>query len=348
MNQDKKYMQRCIELALNGIGNVSPNPLVGCVIVHKGEIIGEGFHQQYGFSHAEVNAVNNVKNKELLKNSVLYVNLEPCCHQGKTPPCTDLIIKHKIPEIVIGCVDTNKKVNGKGIEILQNAGCKVSVGILEKESIELNKRFFTFHFKKKPYIFLKWAQTLDGFMDIERSKKNQFETYWITNEAMKTLCHKWRSEEDAIMVGTNTAIHDNPQLTVREWNGRNPIRVIIDRELKIPKHYHIFDDSTDTLIFTTKICKSSVKTTYIQIDFSKDIIHQVLHELHKRNILSVIVEGGKFLLESIINQNLWDEATVQVGNKIFGKGLAAPSLKIKPQFIQEINDNTLIFYRNKA
>ncbi len=346
MNTHEKYMQRCIELALNGTGHVSPNPLVGCVIVYKNKIIGEGYHRQYGMPHAEVNAINQVKEKKLLKESILYVNLEPCCHHGKTPPCTDLILKYKIPTLVIGCIDSFTKVNGKGVEILRNAGCHVKVGIWENDCIEMNKRFFTFQSKKRPYIILKWAQTMDGFMDIHRTNKNLFETYWISNNEVKILCHKWRSEEDAIMVGTNTALHDNPMLTVRDWTGRNPIRIVIDRTCRIPKDYHIFDGSTQTYIITEKKIKAKKNVEYIQINFSKNIIPQILEKLYQLNILSLIVEGGKQLLESFIHLNMWDEATIQIGNQFFTKGLKAPILSIKPAMQQKINDNTLIHFRN--
>jgi len=346
MNTDVKYMQRCLELANQGLGNVSPNPMVGCVIVHEGNIIGEGFHQQYGGPHAEVNAINKVKNKELLKKSTLYVNLEPCCHYGKTPPCTDLIIENKIPNIMIGCIDSTAKVNGKGITQLQNAGCNVTVGILEDKSKELNKRFFTFNERLRPYIILKWAQTIDRFMDIERTEETKFNTYWITNAKIKILNHKWRTEEDAIMIGKNTGLHDNPQLTVREWIGKNPLRIIIDKKLHIPQHYFIFDQFTPTLVFTSENKESSINLEFIKINFEKNILPQILNILFEKNILSVIVEGGKQFLESFIHQNLWDEATVQIGNKIFNIGLKAPVIPAQPLFTMGIDKDKLIFYRN--
>ena len=344
MNFDEKYLLRCLELAKNGLGNVAPNPMVGCVIVHDNKIIGEGYHQEYGKAHAEVNAILSVKNKSLLQKSTLYVNLEPCSHFGKTPPCANLIVEHNISRVVIGCVDSFSEVSGKGIEKLKNAGVDVVVGVLEKESLELNKRFFTFHNKKRPYVILKWAKTKDGFIDLERSNQKEVERNeiagqarndetkndnWITSPLSKQLVHKWRSEEAAIMVGTNTALNDNPQLNVREWKGKNPVRVVIDLHDRLPQTLHLFDKNTSTIIFSLSKQEEENNLTFVKIKDSKNLLVEVLNELYKRNIQSIIIEGGATLLQSFIDQNLWDEARVFIGNKTFVNGLKAPKIKGK-------------------
>jgi len=332
MNFDEKYLLRCLELAKNGLGNVAPNPMVGCVIVFDGKIIGEGYHQEYGKAHAEVNAIHSVKDKSLLKRSTLYVNLEPCAHFGKTPPCANLIIEYNIPRVVIGCVDSFSEVSGKGIEKLKNAGIDVSVGVLEKESLELNKRFFTFHNKKRPYIILKWAETKDGYIDVERineiaGQTNNEVDNWITSPLSKQLVHKWRSEESAIMVGTNTALNDNPQLNVREWKGKNPTRVVVDLHDRLPQNLYVFDKSVPTLVFSLTKQEQENNLTFVKINDSKYLIKEILDELYKRNIQSIIIEGGATLLQSFIDLNYWDEARIFVGNRKFTTGLKAPSLK---------------------
>jgi diaminohydroxyphosphoribosylaminopyrimidine deaminase/5-amino-6-(5-phosphoribosylamino)uracil reductase len=329
MNFDEKYMLRCLELAKNGLRNVAPNPMVGCVIVFDGKIIGEGYHQEYGKAHAEVNAIHSVRDKSLLKKSTLYVNLEPCAHFGKTPPCANLIVEHNIPRVVIGCVDSFSEVSGKGIEKLKAAGIEVTIGVLENESLQLNKRFFTFHTKKRPYIILKWAETKDGFIDLERpfDKLRVTNTNnWITSPLSKQLVHKWRSEETAIMIGTNTALNDNPKLNVREWNGKNPVRVVIDLHDRLPQTLHVFDKSIPTLVFSLTKQGEENNLTFVKINDSKNLIQEVLDELYKRNLQSIIIEGGAKLLQSFIDQNLWDEARVFVGNKYFENGLKAPKL----------------------
>jgi diaminohydroxyphosphoribosylaminopyrimidine deaminase/5-amino-6-(5-phosphoribosylamino)uracil reductase len=360
MNFEEKYMLRCLELAKNGLGNVAPNPMVGCVIVHDNKIIGEGYHQEYGNAHAEVNAIHSVKNKSLLQKSTLYVNLEPCSHFGKTPPCANLIVEHNIPRVVIGCVDSFSEVSGKGIEKLKNAGVEVVVGVLEKESLELNNRFFTFHNKKRPYVILKWAETKDGFIDLERSNQKEVERNeiagqarnddkidnWITSPLSKQLVHKWRSEEAAIMIGTNTALNDNPQLNVREWEGKNPIRVVIDLYDRLPQTLHVFDKSTSTIIFSLTKQEEGNNLTFVKIKDSKNLLVEVLNELYKRNIQSIIIEGGATLLQSFIDQNLWDEARVFIGNKTFVNGLKAPSLIGKLMTKQTIDSDDLMFYKN--
>ncbi len=336
-------MKRCIQLAKSAQGYVAPNPMVGSVIVHNNKIIGEGYHKQYGQAHAEVNAINSVKNKELLRKSSLYVNLEPCAHHGKTPPCADLIVKMQIPKVIIACVDSFAKVAGKGIEKLKKAGCDVTVGVLEKESIDLNKRFFTFHNKKRPYIILKWAETSDGFMDIERSPDDHAKNYWITNELAKKLVHKWRSQEDAFMIGTNTAINDNPQLTTRDWTGKNPVRIVIDRNLKLPQNLNLFDNGAKTIVFNSKKDLISDNMEFIKINFDNSL-QEILNKLYLLNIQSIVVEGGRLLLDSFIQNNLWDEARVFVGNKKFIRGLKAPVFKHNPHKIEMIGDSKLMFF----
>lgn len=326
MNANEKYMSRCLDLALLGAGSVSPNPMVGSVIVHRDIIIGEGFHKKYGDPHAEVNAVNSVTAPRLLKESILYVNLEPCAHYGLTPPCSDLIIEKQIPEVVIGTIDPNAEVAGKGIEKLRKAGIEVKPGILEKECRELNRRFFTFHNKKRPYIILKWAQTTDGYIDIHRTKKDFGEPTWITGDTALLLVHKIRSAEDAIMVGTNTAEKDNPSLTVRRWPGRNPLRIVLDKNLRLSKTLNLFNGEGKTLVFNSKKNSEEESVSFVKIDFNSEILSEIMKELYKRRVLSLVVEGGKVLLESFINKKLWDEAHIFFGDKLFFDGITAPKI----------------------
>lgn len=344
MSKNETYMKRCLDLAVKGLGQVAPNPMVGCVIVYDDEIIGEGYHEQYGQAHAEVNAINSVKSKEFLKKSTLYVNLEPCSHFGKTPPCADLIIENKIPYVVIGSIDTNSLVSGKGIEKLAKAGIDVKVGVMEAECKNLNKRFFTYHEKKRPYIILKWAQTSDGFIDAKRNEENTSKPIQISNSDSKKLLHLWRSQEQAIIIGTNTALLDNPQLTVREVKGKNPLRITIDKWLRIPKHFNLFDKSTPTLIFTSIDEPSQKNLEYVKIDFEKTIIPQVLKELYKRNIQSLLVEGGELLLKSFIDEGFWDSARVFVSDKELKKGVTAPIMNQKPVIKENISGDKLLFY----
>lgn len=343
---DKKYMIRCLELAKMGQGNTSPNPMVGSVIVHNEKIIGEGYHQKCGEAHAEINAINSVKDKSLLSESTLYVNLEPCSHYGKTPPCAVKIADLKIPRVVIGIKDISAKVNGKGIEILKNAGTRVTVGIMEKESYELNKRFFTYHTKKRPYIILKWAQTKDGFIDKDRTNKDEPEINWITNAISKSLVHKWRTEEDAILIGKETARKDNPQLTAREWTGKQPLRLVLDRNLTIPKNLHILDGNYPTVVFNELKTEKQHNLDFFQLNYDNDILKQILDSLYERKILSLIVEGGKKTLQSFIDKNLWDEAKIFTGDINFEKGVPAPDFPFKPQITQELEESKVVFYRN--
>jgi len=285
-NTAEFYMARCLQLAKNGFGKVAPNPMVGSVIVCDGKIIGEGYHQKCGEAHAEVNAIASVIDQSLLKHSTLYVNLEPCSHHGKTPPCSDLMIEKGIPHVVVGSTDPHALVNGTGLDRLRKAGIKVQTGVLEKECDILNKRFFTFHKKQRPYIILKWAQSADGFIDKER-KEGEQGVNWITAPSTKKITHLWRSQEAAILVGTNTALIDNPELSTRAVTGKNPIRVLIDRELKVPNDNLIFNDASKTLVFNARQSKEEGSTSHIQIDFEDNVLEQLLSELHQRNIQSL-------------------------------------------------------------
>ena len=343
---DNKYMQRCLTLALKGRAKVKPNPMVGCVIVYRGKIIGESYHKEYGKAHAEVNAINSVKNHELLKEATLYVNLEPCAHHGKTPPCSDLIVAKKLKRVVVGCKDSFAKVAGKGIEKMQRAGIEVKVGVLENESLELNKSFFTFHSKKRPYVILKWAQTLDSYIDVIRKPSDPIGVNWITHPYLKMIVHKWRSEESAIMVGAGTAINDNPRLDTREWFGKNPLRLLISEFTKINFSSKLLDNTIPTIIFTNSEVENRSNTEFINIDFNNNPIKQVLDYLYKAEIQSVIVEGGQLLLQSFIDEEIWDEARVLIGDKTFGEGLAAPKLKHMHKDSSRFFNDTIIYYNN--
>ena len=333
MKIHEKYIKRCIELAKNGLGTTYPNPLVGSVIVYNNEIIGEGWHQKAGEPHAEVNAIHSVKDKSLLSKATIYVSLEPCSHFGKTPPCCDLIIANKIPNVVIGTIDPFAKVAGNGIKKLLEAGKKVTIGILEDECNELNKRFFTFHTKKRPYIILKWAESQDGFIaPLEREKK---EPVWITNEFSRQLVHKWRSEEQAILVGTNTVLEDNPSLTVRDWTGNNPIRIVLDQKKRIPKESPIFDTQANTLLIS--------KDT---INFKNAIASEIADFLFKNEIQSVIIEGGRQTLQTFIDANIWDEARVFKGAKALKNGIKAPLITSVNAKKEQLLDDQLLTFLN--
>lgn len=307
--------------------------MVGCVIVVNNRIISEGFTSEYGGNHAEVNAINAVKEKSLLKAATLYVTLEPCSHFGKTPPCSDLIIASGIPNVVIGCVDDNEAVAGKGIKKLMEAGVNVTVGVLEKECKQHHKRFFTFHNKKRPYIILKWAETQDGF--IAPKTKNEKAPVWITNTYSRQLVHKWRAEEQAILVGANTVIEDNPSLTVRGWTGKNPIRVVINRKNKLPKSLNVFNNSAETLVIDNK-----------SIDFNSRVAFQICNVLFEKNINSAIIEGGTKTLQTFIDENLWDKARVFSGKTTFKEGVKAPKLSGVLISEETITDDILKIYRN--
>ncbi len=339
----EQYMRRCFELAKLGLGNIKTNPSVGCVIVHDGKIIGEGYHKKYGEAHAEVNAVNSVPEslKHLLPKSEMYVTLEPCFHYGKTPPCVNLILRHKIPKVIISCIDPNPKVSGRSIEKLRSNGVEVITGLLEKEGRFVTRRFFTKIQKKRPYIILKYAKSRDGFL----GKPNQ--QIWITGPMVKRLDHRWRHEEMGILVGTNTALVDDPQLTNRLWTGNTPIRMVMDRQGRLPKNLKLLDDSTETLVFIDKSIerKSTKNIIYHPIDFSKNSLQQALQIMYERRIMSVVVEGGALLLNSFIKQGLWDEARVLEGSVNLGSGLVAPTLnEIEPQSIHQVGKDKLYLY----
>jgi diaminohydroxyphosphoribosylaminopyrimidine deaminase / 5-amino-6-(5-phosphoribosylamino)uracil reductase len=339
------YMKRCIELAANGLGTTYPNPLVGSVVVHKDTIIGEGWHRKSGEPHAEVNAVNSVKDKSLLKESTIYVNLEPCSHFGKTPPCSDMIIKMGIPKVVIGTVDPNEKVAGQGVERLRAAGIDVTLGILERECLELNRRFFTFHNKKRPYIILKWAESADGFIAPET--KDYRNPVWISGVASRQLVHKWRSEEASILVGTQTIIDDNPKLNVRDWAKTNqPIRLVIDKAGRIPAASHIFDNEQQTIIFSEKAAQPATENVIFEtVDFSNAILPQLMQKMHARNIQSVIVEGGSHTLESFIDAGFWDEARIFVGETQLRSGTKAPGFNKDNANHQWVGRDQLLIFR---
>lgn len=373
IESDEIYMKRCLQLALMAEGNTFPNPMVGAVIVHRGKIIGEGYHHKAGLPHAEPNAIYSVKDQSLLKDSTLYVSLEPCSHYGKTPPCAKLIIDKQIPRVVIACLDPNPLVSGRGVKMLQEAGIEVKTGVLESEARRLNHRFITFQEKHRPYIILKWAQTADGFIDIAREDIGNGPIK-ISNGVTKTLNHQLRSTEGAIMVATRTALLDNPHLTTSKWSGNNPVRVVLDRRGIIPETNKIFDNRATTLVFTTKegaekhliqrsnyLNQNKIKSIqekdkdlyfekgnsiiklfendnieYITIDFDTNIVTQILDNLYHYNIQSVIIEGGSMWLNTVINSGLWDEARIETSKSIINTGIKAPfidGIEIKSEII---------------
>jgi diaminohydroxyphosphoribosylaminopyrimidine deaminase / 5-amino-6-(5-phosphoribosylamino)uracil reductase len=343
MIPDELWMQRCLDLAGLGFPEAFPNPLVGCVIVHQDKIIGEGYHSKYGDSHAEVNAIHSVLDKSLFIESTLYVNLEPCNHTGKTPPCTDLIIESGIKKVVVAATDPNTTVKGGGIDRLIKAGIKLSSGILEKEAQQQNCRFYTYHKQKRPYIILKWAQTSDGFIADENCHSK-----WISNENSRIMVHKWRTEEQAVLIGSNTAEKDNPRLTARLWKGKNPVRILFDEELKLKKDLHLFDQSSPTLIFNALLSKELNNLKYIQLDFAQGFLPGLLKSLYDLKIQSVIVEGGRITLQSFIDQGFWDEARIFISPKKFIKGISAPILPGKPSSIMPVGADLLMRYKNSS
>jgi diaminohydroxyphosphoribosylaminopyrimidine deaminase / 5-amino-6-(5-phosphoribosylamino)uracil reductase len=326
---DENFMARALELASLGQGHVSPNPLVGSVIVYDGKIIGEGWHQKYGGPHAEVNAVNYVADKSVLKESTVYVTLEPCSHFGKTPPCADMLIANKVKKVVVANLDPNPLVNGSGLHKLRGSGIEVITGILDKKGRELNRRFFTFMEKQRPYIVLKWAETSDGFI----ARKN-FESKWISDEFSRQLVHKWRTEEDAVLVGMRTAQHDNPRLDVRDWSGRNPLRIVIDRFLKLSPKLNLFDGSQKTFCYNVLKHEVLNNISMIRIDEENFLTHLV-HDLYKQKIQSVMIEGGAQTLQHFIDAGLWDEARIFVSPQSFQEGIKAPEFSgvLESQFL---------------
>jgi diaminohydroxyphosphoribosylaminopyrimidine deaminase/5-amino-6-(5-phosphoribosylamino)uracil reductase len=342
---DQSYMHRCIELALSGAGNVAPNPMVGAVLVHKERIIGEGYHRQYGQSHAEVNCINSVREEDqkLISSATLYVSLEPCAHFGKTPPCSDLIIQKQIPKVVIGCRDPFTEVDGKGIDKLQKAGIEVILGILEQECRELNKRFFCFVTKKRPYIILKWAQTANGKMAADSNER-----LLITNEYTNRLVHQWRSEETGILVGTNTALLDDPSLTNRLWNGKSPVRLVLDLSLRLPSSLKIFDQQEKTVVFNTVKQEENTNILYHIIDKEKNLAQEIAAACYQLNLQSILIEGGAKLLQSFIDADLWDEARVITNEELqITGGLHAPLLNHPIIKKEKINSDTIHYYTNK-
>lgn len=323
MTKDEKYISRCIQLAQNGLCNTAPNPMVGAVIVHKDRIIGEGYHIRCGEGHAEVNAIRSVKDQSLLKESTIYVSLEPCSHYGKTPPCADLIISKNIPRVVIGCMDPFSLVAGRGIRKLQEAGIEVTVGVLEQECKKLIERFTTFNTQKRPYITLKWAESADGFMDIIREGGSPA---ILSTPLTSMYVHKMRAEHQAILVGRKTALLDNPSLTTRLWYGKNPLRLVIDRELALPSSLKLFDGSVRTSVFTCQHKESTDAIRYVQLDFNQNIIPQITQYLYEQKIQSLLVEGGSYLLQTFIDNGYWDEIYIEHSQKCLGKGVAAPHI----------------------
>lgn len=344
MFSDEQYMSRCIQLAKLGGGDVASNPMVGAVVMYDNRIIGEGYHRKFGEAHAEVNCINSVdkKHKSLIEKSTIYVSLEPCAHHGKTPPCSDLIIQKKIQKVVIGCQDIYKEVAGKGIEKLRKAGIEVVTGVLENECLDLNKRFFTFHQKKRPYIILKWAQSENE--KIGSGKKRIF----ISNDYTNRIVHKWRSEEAAILVGTNTALKDDPSLTTKLWKGTNPVRVVIDKELKLPSSLKIFNGESLTIIFNCLKNLSKKNVRFTRVD-DQNFLKELLHFLYENNIQSVIIEGGTKTLQSFIDAGLWDEARIITSEgMIIENGIGAPEMKnfLFKNEAKYFNDSIKI-YKNK-
>ncbi|SMO96121.1 diaminohydroxyphosphoribosylaminopyrimidine deaminase [Chryseobacterium rhizoplanae] len=341
MNNDELYIKRCIELAQKALGNTYPNPLVGSVIVHNGEIIGEGYHHKAGENHAEINAINSVKNKDLIPESTIYVSLEPCAHFGKTPPCALKIKELGFKKVVIGAMDSHDKVNGKGKKIIQDAGIEAVSGILEQECIELNKRFFTYHEKKRPYIILKWAESGDGFLD------KDFKPTAVSNTLVNQFVHQLRADEHAILVGTQTALNDNPSLTVRNTEGTNPVRILIDFDLKVPPGYNIYNNEAKTLVLNSVKEGSEGSIQFIKIN-KENFLPELMEVLYKEQIQSVIIEGGRFTLQQFINANLWDEAIVIKNENLkLENGTKAPEFNHTATKIENFRDNMVSFFRLK-
>jgi len=339
--QDEFYIKRCIELANKALGKTYPNPLVGSVIVHNDKIIGEGYHHKAGENHAEINAINSIQDKSLIPESTIYVSLEPCAHYGKTPPCALKIKELGFKKVVIGAMDSHDKVNGKGKKIIQDAGIEVVSGILEKECTELNKRFFTYHEKKRPYIILKWAQSGDGFMD------KDFKPVSISNSLVNQFVHQLRADEHAILVGTQTALNDNPALTVRNVEGVNPVRILIDFNLKVPQDFNIYNGESKTLIINAVKDEEGENIRFIKIN-KENFLHELMDALYKEQIQSVIIEGGSFTLQQFIDKNLWDEAIIiENENLKLENGTKAPQFDAKPEKEEIFRDNLIRFYKRK-
>ncbi len=336
---DAIFMERCLELAKKGLGNTYPNPLVGCVIVHEGKIIAEGWHKKAGCNHAEREAILKVKDPSALANSTLYVNLEPCDHFGKTPPCTDLILEMEIPRVIIGCLDENKKVLGKGLKKLKAAGCEVGIGVLESKCQKLNRRFFSFHQKKRPYVILKWAESLDGFM----APKETHKKYWLTDPLSKQRVHQWRSQEQSIMIGVQTAMNDNPKLNTRMWKGKNPLAVVIDPKQKLSSTKVDFNLNVRELL-SIKNQNQEDKTDYLPLK-----AQEILDQLYNNNLQSVMIEGGSKTLQCFIDAGLWDEARIFITKDKLGAGLKGPLInRDLTHSSSKIKSDTLITLYNDS
>lgn len=337
MEQHERFMRRCLELAGHGLGTTYPNPMVGSVLVHEGKIIGEGWHRRAGESHAEVMAIGSVRDRSLLRNATLYVSLEPCNHHGKTPPCTSLILASGIPKVVVGAVDSHELVSGSGIAALREAGVDVVAGVLEDDCRALNRRFFTYHEKQRPYVILKWAESADGFLAPEHREAGK--PFFLSTPLSRQLVHRWRTEEAAILVGTQTALDDNPRLTAREWTGKQPLRVLIDRDRRVPTTAHLFDDEAPTLVFS----EVGGSGPAVVVPF-ENLPVEILTKLHKRQIQSVIIEGGRATLQSFIDAGLWDEARVFRCEVSCGSGVAAPRLGGRLVRREKIADDELLIF----
>jgi diaminohydroxyphosphoribosylaminopyrimidine deaminase/5-amino-6-(5-phosphoribosylamino)uracil reductase len=339
---DEQYMQRALDLARMAGVHAAPNPMVGAVIVYNDRIIGEGFHERFGGPHAEVNAVADVADKSLLSKATIYVTLEPCAHFGKTPPCANLLVYHKFKRVVIATVDPHGKVAGKGITILKEAGIEITVGVLEKQARELNKRFFTFHQKSRPFVLLKWAQSSDGFIDLPRNNESTAEIRWISQPETQVLTHTWRSEEQTILVGWRTIANDNPTLTTRAVKGSNPIRLIIDPELKAPSESGVFTDGNKTVVFTKKQQQNTEATEFVTL--SDCSVNEILNWCYDKGIASILVEGGRFTTQQFIDSGLWDEARIIQGKVVFKSGTLAPEIKATPRFVESFGLDTIYYY----
>ena len=345
------YIRRCFQLARKGEGFVAPNPMVGAVIVHNNTIIGEGYHRKYGEAHAETHAIKAVKNASLLPKSTLYVSLEPCSHYGKTPPCAELIVAHRIPRVVVAVADPNPKVSGKGIQMLRDSGVEVVVGVLEDEARRLIKRFFVNHILRRPYVVLKWAQSSDGFIDRERASFEELPPVCLSNNITQVLAHKLRTEVQAILVGTRTALMDNPQLTARKWFGTNPTRIVIDKDNKLPPDLVIFNVAAPTFVFSASDPNDSQRkenVTHISIDFAKNVVEQILQHLFDRNIVSLLVEGGAKTLSSFIEKNVWDEAFIEIADTPLLSGVKSPNIKGVTVETQRFSTSLRIRLENKT
>jgi diaminohydroxyphosphoribosylaminopyrimidine deaminase/5-amino-6-(5-phosphoribosylamino)uracil reductase len=343
----RMYMRRCLELAGRAEGNTSPNPMVGAVVVHDGTIIGEGYHLKAGTPHAEVHALNSVRDRKLLPQSTLYVSLEPCSHHGRTPPCADLIISSGIRKVVVGTVDTSPKVAGKGIEKMRDAGIEVITGVEEEACRFINKRFFTWHERKRPYVILKWARSTDGYIDLARKPGDPAETHWITGKTERILVHKWRAAEDAILAGGGTVRADNPQLNVRYWRGKDPVRVIISRSGNIDPHANVLDGRAEPILFTCNRKLNMPGARIIEIDYKDDFTGDILNILHDMGVQSVFVEGGAFIISSFLGSGLWDEARRFTGTDAFGGGVPDPFPSMIPESTFRFAGSTLEIAYNR-